>query len=201
MKNTDYILYLDMDGVLVNYARGWSNVAKKTGLRTLNSSEDKYTEEELAPIYNNIAIPDFWRNLDWEPGGKELFKISNQLFEKVHILTSTGSKDDIEFHEIVSLGKMQWIKDNIGNQLNVKNIHIVDEGIAKAEFATPLSILVDDNLKTIEAFDMAGGYGILHKSSKYQETILELVDLSSPLTLGEVLKQIPIIKRKFWNQE
>ena len=190
-----------MDGVLVDYSSGWWDIAKKVGLRKLKGKDDDYTKEELAQVYKHTNTPRFWEELKWEHGGMDLFRKSNDLFEHVHILTSTAAKGNKEKHNIVALGKMHWIEGQLGHYMDMKNVHIVDEGVKKAEFANPLSILVDDRKSTIQAFNAAKGYGILHQASQYHRTIRELEDLATPLDLGEIAKRLPIVTRGFWNRK
>ena len=54
-------------------------------------------------------------------------------------------------------------------------------GSQKAVFAKKGNVLIDDRPKNIEAWENAGGIGILHKSAKH--TIDELKKLRSPLKL------------------
>ena len=116
----------------------------------------------------------------------------------MHILTSTGAKQDSDYHKIVTAGKLEWIKKYLRG-INPSNVHVVREGGLKAEFANHSSILVDDRKSTIQAFIKAGGYGILHDARKYQKSIEELKDIAQPLNLGEIAKRLPIISRGLWN--
>lgn len=200
MKNSEYILYLDMDGVLVDYSSGWWDIANRVGLRTLQHKDEEYSKEELEKVYRHTNTPEFWSNLKWEHGGQEVWKAALTLFDNIHILSSTAAKENVEKGKIVQAGKLLWIKDNLP-QLDPKNIHIVSEGVKKAEFANPISILVDDRKSTIKAFIDANGYGILHKASQYRRTVEELRDIATPLNLGEIARSLPIVKRGFWNRK
>ena len=196
MKNSDYILYLDLDGVIVDYSTGWWVIAKLLGIKPV--SGDKYDKEDIARVYHQTMNPEFWSSLNWEHGGKHLWEAANNLFDDIHILTSTAAKKDVEKHKIVEIGKRVWIKEHLYG-LHPNNIHVVPEGIEKAKFASPLSILVDDRASTIKAFDKAGGYGILHNPKKYQDTIDELEYITNPpMGLGESL---PLVRRQFWGWE
>ena len=93
---------------------------------------------------------------------------------------------------------MDWIADHLPG-IPLENVHIVTEGVLKAKFATKNSILVDDRKSTIEAFNKAGGFGILHWSKHYNKTIQELVEIASPMGLGEIAKSLPLGRRGFWN--
>jgi hypothetical protein len=202
MKAEHYILYLDMDGVLVDYSSGWWGIAKKLNLKQIKNDkgEDDFDKKDIARVYAQTMIHDFWANLKWEYGGEELWKAANDMFENVHILTSTAAKEDKAKHAIIEGGKLAWIKMNLTG-LDPKNVHVVPEGVKKAEFANPISILVDDRRSTIEAFNKEGGYGILHKAKNYRHTIHELEEIAEPMNLGEIAKSLPIVRRGFWNRK
>jgi hypothetical protein len=202
MKNSDYILYLDLDGVLVDYSSGWWAIAKQLGIKPVSvKGELEYTKEDISRVHAQTRNPKFWGSLGWEHGGEELWGAANILFENIHILTSTATKKDIQAHKIVEEGKFEWLKENLHPHLPPSNIHVVSEGVQKANFANHLSILVDDRKSTIKAFIQAGGYGVLHDAKKYRKTIEELKEVTLPLGLGEIARSLPIVRRGFWNRK
>ena len=193
------MLFLDLDGVLVDYSSGWWAIANQLGIKPVEvEGEMEYTKEDISRVRSQTRTPEFWSKLRWEPGGEELWSSSNVLFENIHILSSTASKKDKVSGKIVEEGKLIWIKENLHPHLPPDHIHIVSEGVLKAKFANHLSILVDDRKSTIKAFIDAGGYGILHDSNKYRKTIEELKDAALPLGLGEIVHSF-MIRRQFWN--
>lgn len=194
MKNQDYILYLDMDGVLVDYSGGWWAIAQEMGF----NSADGTPEEVVFQINRHTLDPKFWENLKWELGGEELLAASNILFEHIHILTSTAAYNDSEKHKAIKEGKLLWLKKNIHPYIPPGNIHVVTNWEKKAQFASKLSILVDDRPRTVKAFKNEGGYGILHKAKKYRDTIDELREIAFPIKLGEIARSL-LSRRRFWN--
>jgi hypothetical protein len=101
-----------------------------------------------------------FETLDWWPGGPELITYVQKNFphENVEILTSSGGN---KYHDLVTEQKNVWIKRmNLSEKWKV---NVVAGRKLKAEFATPDSILIDDTLDVIEAFNKAGGIGIHHK--------------------------------------
>ena len=176
MKNNEYILYLDMDGVTVDWVSGY----KKLLLNRKKGMPDE-------------SIVDFWANLDWIRGGKELLKAANELFENVCILSSAGSGDE-ERSKINEVGKRVWIDKNIP-EMSQDKVFIVYGKVNKQKFANKMSILVDDVLVSIVQWKRNGGYGIHHNDLHYNKTIEELEDIARPMNIGEIAKRL--ISRRF----
>ena len=190
---------MDLDGVLVDYSNGWWAIAKQLNIKPVEvKGEMEYTKEDISKVHSHTRTPEFWAKLGWDHGGEELWGAANVLFENIHILTSTAAKQNVQAHKIVEAGKLEWIKHNLHPHLPPGNIHVVSEGVQKANFANHLSILVDDRKSTIQAFKAAGGYGLLHKAKYYRKTIEELKDVALPLGLGEIARSL-VSRRQFWN--
>jgi hypothetical protein len=130
---------------------------------------------------------EFWANLEWMYGGKELWEASSRLFGRVYILSSAGTTDPNRAKSVIE-GKKLWLKKNIPS-LSDNRIFIVLGKHMKQQYASRDSILVDDMPVTIKQWDEKGGYGILHNSKHYEKTIEELEDLSKPLKLAELAKR------------
>jgi hypothetical protein len=99
-----------------------------------------------------------FETLDWWPGGPELITYLGKNNLVVEILSSSGGN---KYHDLVVEQKNNWIKTF--NLPETWKVNIVAGRKKKAEFATPDSILIDDTLDVIEAFNKAGGIGIHHK--------------------------------------
>jgi 5'(3')-deoxyribonucleotidase len=182
MKNNNYILYLDLDGVMVDFDKGYKKKNGKSILDIVNSDGKAFAKSK----YLEGGIQ-FWADLDWIHGGKELWEAANDLFETVCILSSTGTADPGN-SRIVSNGKLLWLDKNIPGIDHTK-VFIVNGRHLKKQFATHNAILVDDMASTIENFKLAGGLCIVHDSNKYKKTISELRSISMPLNLSEIAKQ------------
>lgn len=176
--NINYRLFLDLDGVLVNYQGGYYKL----------ESSVKKGEVKAAVANDYLNSSEFWANLDWLYGGEELWKASKGLFEHVYILSSTGATSPERSNVIVD-GKLAWVKKHIP-EMDSKNIFIVNGKHLKPGFADKMSILVDDVGLTIQRWNQAGGYGILHDATNYRKTIETLEDISRPVKLKELVKRI-----------
>ena len=145
------IIYFDMDGVLANF---YGRVQELTGKK---SPEKK----ELWAAVNKE--PEFFTNLD---PFKDTVSFMNVLIDQghnVHILTATGNN----FSDVMAQ-KMKFFQKHC-SLCPVDKIHFVKSGLDKTHYASPSSILIDDNEKVIEAWKAAGGIGILHNTAR--ETI------------------------------
>ena len=110
MKNKDYILYIDMDGVLVDYSSGWWDIAKQMNLKPIEvKGELEYSKEDISRVHSHTLTPKFWENLGWELGGEELWGAANVLFENIHILSSTATKNDVQAGKIVEEGGKELV--------------------------------------------------------------------------------------------
>lgn len=153
------MIYCDLDGVLVSWIRGFKQLSPN------KTFEEFKKEDKLCTAWKLIinAGEDWWANLDWQPDGKELW---NYVKNNVTILSSPGTSNT----NMISKGKARWIKRELGE--NVKYIIEREKHIYAKDNTT---ILIDDSENKIIPWRLAGGIGILHKSTK--ETIEELKKL------------------------
>jgi hypothetical protein len=150
----DYKIYCDMDGVLVDFDKGYREL---TGTE---ASFDTPKEEFWEPITKAGAA--FWIKLKWMPDGKQLWDYIKPYNPD---LLSAPSRE-----ESSKIGKRVWVKRELpGTKL------ILRQAERKQEFSTPNSILIDDRADNIQRWKDAGGVGILHTSAA--DTIQQLKDL------------------------
>jgi hypothetical protein len=153
-EKADYKIYCDMDGVIVDFDKGYKELTGR------EASFDTPKEEFWAPIQK--AGASFWIKLQWMPDGKKLWEFIKPYNPD---LLSAPSRD-----ESSKIGKFVWVKRNVpGTKL------ILRQAERKQEFATPNSILIDDRADNIQRWKDAGGVGILHTSAA--DTIQQLKDL------------------------
>jgi len=107
MNETNKI-YLDLDGVLVNFDKGYKKLSNDI---SLGEYAKLYGKQPAKEIFFN-AGPKFWEDLEWISGGKELFNVTSDLFKQVFILSSTGTSDELK-SKVVETGKRNWLKTHI----------------------------------------------------------------------------------------
>lgn len=153
-EKADYKIYCDMDGVIVDFDKGYKELTGR------EASFNTPKEEFWAPIQK--AGAEFWIKLQWMPDGKQLWEFIKPFNPQ---LLSAPSRD-----ESSKIGKFVWVKRNVpGTKL------ILRQAERKQEFATPNSILIDDRADNIQRWKDAGGIGIHHTSAS--DTIQQLKDL------------------------
>lgn len=172
-----------MDRVLVDFEGGFVKLSK--GFK----SSDLYKQygDKAVQQYYLSAGPDFWADLDWIEGGRELWEVSRKLFRRVNILSSAGTADPEKGKPVIA-GKKMWLKKHMP-EMPDSNIFIVLGKHNKPNYATKESILVDDVSETIKKWNAKGGYGILHDAPHYKRTIETLEDIVRPLNLTEIIKR------------
>jgi|TARA_B100000424_G_scaffold57337_1_gene41366 5'(3')-deoxyribonucleotidase len=148
-------IYLDMDQVLCNFLKGAD--------KAVGGSFVKHPSPERWQILNQTK--NFWANLEWMPGGKQLYRFASRY--DPHILSAYAGKDKNS-----RVGKMKWLTKN--TKVPRGKIHLVVRS-QKKSFAKGNNVLVDDYIKNIEEWKSNGGIGILHENTN--KTIQELKKL------------------------
>lgn len=143
-------IYLDMDGVLCNFERRYFERYKELP----GSMRDR---KHFSVHWDDFVQTKQFETLDWWPEADVLLNFIEGLENvEVEILTSSGGE---KYHDEVTQQKIRWLCDKgIPYKPNV-----VSGRKAKAEYATPDTILIDDTYDVIQGFIAAGGIGIHHK--------------------------------------
>jgi len=171
-----YTIYCDMDGVLCDFDKGYK---KLTGISTQKANAIgkpyfwKLFREKLKE--KDIKEKDFWANLKWQPGGKELWdsiqKYNPNILSSPAVDFSLPSDQQLSpDHNEAIQGKKEWIAKNlsgVGEEIFVP-------ASQKSKYARPKSILIDDMKKNTDAWEASGGKSIHHTSAS--ETINTLKD-------------------------
>jgi len=154
-------VYFDMDGVLCNFEKRYTELFGAVD----PLGEDAYTRRANKHTSNNWF--EFIESHQFEilqpmPGAFDMLAYVRKSNIPIEILTSSGSlRSSVKYHNLVADQKAVWLKKHgIAYKINV-----VRNRKMKAEYAASNIILIDDTPDVIEAFDKAGGIGILHKKS------------------------------------
>ena len=155
-EEISYKIYCDMDGVLVDFDRGYKEL---TGISP-KGLENQDPAEFWKPITQ--AGAQWWIRLKWMPDGKALWDYIKQYSPD---LLSAPSRE-----ESSKIGKRIWVKRELPDVKLI--LKPADE---KYQYATPTSILIDDRQSNIAQWNQVGGIGIFHTST--QNTIKEVQKL------------------------
>ncbi len=155
MEQTNYKIYCDMDGVLVDFNKGYYELTG-VDLEGRHLNDTNFWD----PI--NKAGYDFWINLKWMPDGKKLWSHIEKYGPE--LLSAPSRQNDSR------VAKHDWVKREL------PGVHLILRSAKnKKEFAAKNHILIDDRVDNIMDWVGAGGIGILHKNAK--DTIEQLHDL------------------------
>ena len=172
----DYTLYVDLDGVLVDFDKGYE---KLTGIHTYHA--DRQGSNHFWGLYRSGiqssggTEKNYWESLEWTEDGKMLWDYVKEY--NPHILTAPSVNPEIPKPERYNIshnesmqGKTEWVKrlDNM-NKLYFK------ASSYKQQLSKVGRILIDDRKVTIDGWNEKGGIGILHTST--EDTIKQLKEL------------------------
>jgi len=157
IKNQEYEIYSDQDGVLAGFDEGFK---KLTGYLPIDY-EKKFGRNKFWSIIPTDT-PKFWSELPKMPGMEEYWNYIKKYNPK--ILTAPSR------HNSSRVGKQQWVEKHIpGTPV------IFKAAKEKHQLAGPNKILIDDREDNIERWKSAGGIGILFKNTT--QTINDLKQL------------------------
>lgn len=154
VENNKYTIYCDLDGVLVDFEKGYEEI---TGKPISSAGEGA---EFWEPIHK--MGEKFWADLEWMSDGKKLWKYIKPYNP---IILSAPSQE-----ESSKKGKESWKENNLPD---VKMI--LTPARFKQKYAGENKILIDDMEKNTQQWRDKGGIGILHTSAA--DTIKQLKEL------------------------
>lgn len=147
-------VFFDLDGVLANWEQAYKancNIPLKT-FNSMSKAEKNAVKEKLFDY-------DFFYDMWPIDAGLELYRSFVHAGVPVTILSATGLINKEE----VARAKMHWVADVLGDKVRVI---LVDKVEQKGMYMDPsyrTCILVDDRQKAIDAWEAAGGRGLLFK--------------------------------------
>ena len=164
----DYKIFLDLDGVLANFS---GKVAELMGFVLDEGAEisahPQFIKKKMWQYINSHDWhTPFFYSLDKMKDADILFDyVLNEFDHKnVEILTASGTSPVDAPQQ-----KIRWVRKHFGKF----KVNVVSKSADKAQFASPMSILVDDRMKSIEPWISAGGTGILHVNAIKTIEVLE----------------------------
>lgn len=143
-------IMVDMDGVIADMEKRYTELY---GMKP-KQAEDKAKFEHL---FDDFILNQNFATLDLYPGAVKLLEVLKSLPVPTEILSSSASPDR---HEEISRQKKIWLDTH---QIPFHPIFVPGKHL-KAQYATPNSILIDDDTQNIEDWKASGGIGILHKN-------------------------------------
>ena len=158
-KVMDYKIFLDMDGVLVDFDQQFQDL---TGMMP-REFEAKHGSKGFWEAIETAGVG-FWRGMKWMPGGEALYNRASQFD---HMLLSSPSRS-----ETSKIGKRLWRRDKTPN-----NKLTLARSYNKRKFAAPNHILIDDREDNVQQWKDAGGIGILYKSAEQVNKELDKLGL------------------------
>jgi hypothetical protein len=166
-------VFCDLDGVLVDFNRGFKMIDANKDKLSPKEYEEKYGIEKMWEMVDE-AGDSYWANLKWMKDGRELWDYLSQ-FDPIILSSPSRSKHSVH-------GKMKWINRNlgIGQEKPTKSSkkwdpesRIILSGY-KYKFAQGENdILIDDTEQKIKDWTEAGGTGILHNDATDTIRVME----------------------------
>ena len=151
-------IYFDMDGVLADFDRG---IREFCGMDPVSQDYGKEPGMDTLMWEKASKIPHFYDRLELMPGAKEMFDaIYDRYQDRCEILTGIpkphrgmiGSAED----------KTVWVRRLLSRDIVVHTVYKEQ----KPQFCSGRDcVLIDDLQRNIDAWEKAGGTGILHRSS------------------------------------
>ena len=157
-------VFLDMDGVLVNFLSGlhkslgvpysYENYPYEKG--KWNMLTDIKGFDDIPATFkqcDDCCTTSFWQNLDWMKDGRDILHTIGYTLglDKIYLLTTP--MPNLES----ASGKMIWVKDNLPVYLK----YTIITQAPKHLLARPDTLLIDDKDENVDGFREAGGKALL----------------------------------------
>ncbi len=164
-SRTEAQTYVDLDGVLADF----HGAAEKA----LGRKVDRNTDLNGADWKMIGEVEDFWSGMDFLRSGRKLW---NHIRKQQPFILSALPRTDTGG---AKQGKVAWVGRNLKGVSKDRILLVLRKD--KQKFAVNAggrpNLLIDDNAKNISEWKAAGGIGILHHSTKVNQTIARLKKL------------------------
>jgi hypothetical protein len=156
----DYQLFLDLDGVLADFDNAVKKVTGKLPAQL-----------DIGFMWKTLArTKDFYAQLDWMSDGRALFDAMSEY----HPVILTG----LPYGSWAEGQKRRWCARELGEDIEVITCMTREKPEKALAYTTKTPILIDDRLKTKDAWEDMGGIFILHRSAEesiqlFQEAVRE----------------------------
>ena len=158
IKDMDYEIYSDMDGVLTDFDASFMKASD--GILP-SEYEKNFGKDGFWELIDGKGVG-YWVGMPWMSDGKQYW---DYIKEYKPILLSSPSRSQTS-----RLGKRLWVRNNLpGTKL------ILAQAKDKQNYAQKNRILIDDRPSNIDQWRASGGVGILHISAA--DTIRQLKEL------------------------
>ena len=149
----EFIVYLDLDGVLADFRKGISKVLNAPEM--LNSKKWAFWEDagKTFEDVDAICTANFWTNLDWTSDGHNILRIVTHYVKPENIYLLTTPMPNLQS----AWGKAEWVNKH----LPVYNKRLIITRAPKHLLAGPNRLLIDDNDDNVNGFQEHGGNAIL----------------------------------------
>lgn len=177
-------LYCDMDGVLCNFDQRFMDMLKDRGyggkyyreeeLKGIESPSDfetKMGKEEFWKFIDEICGKKFWAEMDWTPGGQQLWHAISKY--EPSLLTAPSR------NMISRIGKRAWAKQHLSPspETIVFKYSMYKQQQAEGDVAKGLEpILIDDRRDIIDRWQDAGGIGIHHPKNGDPSEVIKRIN-------------------------
>ena len=147
------IIFLDLDGVIINWAKGvcnWFNIPYEPEKIVSWNSMPKLTKTTNNEFWGKIKTPVFWENLDFYQEAED-FIMELKNYGKVVFLSNPAYG--------CAGYRQNWIQNNLPDFF-FKGHYILTS--AKWACAHAGTVLIDDSDSNYESFYRAGGHAIIY---------------------------------------
>jgi predicted nucleotidyltransferase len=161
-------IYFDLDGVLA----GFDDQFKKYNKEGLDFKDyiKEYGANKAWDIINK-GKSEYWSEMDWNPGGKQLFDYVNKMADKKGIEVWVLSSPGLDPNGDAKKGKNEWVSKHTNIP---ENRRVYKQAKEKHTEAKPGYLLIDDMGKNVTEFIEAGGFGIKNNPENSMDSIKKL---------------------------